>query len=369
MMLMVAAAGAALGAGRGASAQLAVDDAVGCQGRLDFSNVPVNGVYDLEFRLYDDPVAGNQVGPTIIVEDLEIKGGLFGVRLNFGRVFGQSRRWIGVATRPGASTGAFEAVPGRTEFLAAPYALTALGPWTVQGNGLTYTGGTVGVLRLPSPADALYVGSGSGSAVRAESALSSAYLARGAEAVYGVGTGSASPAARFENTGGGTAVRAVSSIPAGGFGAVGSAAVQAMGGPFDGATGETSATGKSGVKGTTTVAGGVGGTFENLQGGTALRAVAQIPTGSFGLVGSAALDAQGNQFDGAVGSSLGGGRAGVPPARRASAGRSKTRAGASGSTRRATAVASGARRSSRRTPTPPGSPCGPRPTARTRRWW
>ena len=49
------------------------------QGRLIDANGTTDGLYDFEFRLFDDPnvIDGNQVGSTIDVNDLEVIEGYF----------------------------------------------------------------------------------------------------------------------------------------------------------------------------------------------------------------------------------------------------------------------------------------------------
>jgi hypothetical protein len=47
------------------------------QGKLTDASSPANGAYDLQFRLFDALVSGNQVGATIVREDVLVTNGIF----------------------------------------------------------------------------------------------------------------------------------------------------------------------------------------------------------------------------------------------------------------------------------------------------
>lgn len=65
------------------------------QGQLKQSGVPVNATPDLEFRLFDQPQGGNQVGPTVTRPDVPVANGLFSVDIDFGAsAFVGGPRWI-----------------------------------------------------------------------------------------------------------------------------------------------------------------------------------------------------------------------------------------------------------------------------------
>jgi hypothetical protein len=55
------------------------------QGRLMDVDNPANGLYDFQFKLFDDAntVTGNQLGGTIDVNDLDVIDGYFTVVLGF----------------------------------------------------------------------------------------------------------------------------------------------------------------------------------------------------------------------------------------------------------------------------------------------
>ncbi|MCB0257067.1 MAG: hypothetical protein KDI55_25385, partial [Anaerolineae bacterium] len=95
------------------------------QGRLVDNGLPANGAYDLRFSLFDDAVAGAQIGSTQTLNDVTVTDGYFTVSPDFGTgVFQGDARWIQVEVRPGASTGSYTPLSPRTELAGAPYALS-----------------------------------------------------------------------------------------------------------------------------------------------------------------------------------------------------------------------------------------------------
>ena len=96
------------------------------QGVLSQGGAPVNGSNDLTFTLYNASVAGATVGTSNVVNDLLISNGLFTVTLDFGAgAFDGTARWLQIAARPGASTGAYTNLAPRTPITPTPYAIFA----------------------------------------------------------------------------------------------------------------------------------------------------------------------------------------------------------------------------------------------------
>jgi hypothetical protein len=105
------------------------------QGRLGDGGTPADGPYDLRFTLFDSATAGAQVGTPVALDNVPVATGLFTVSLDFGAgAFRGDARWLEVAARPGASTGAYTVVGGRQEVRPAPNALFSSSaadvPWT-----------------------------------------------------------------------------------------------------------------------------------------------------------------------------------------------------------------------------------------------
>jgi hypothetical protein len=97
------------------------------QGRLTDGGIPASGVYDLQFRLFDAFVSGNQVGSTVIRDDVAVSNGIFTVSIDFGgESFPGANRWLEIAVRPGASTGAFTALSPLQPITSTPYTVQSL---------------------------------------------------------------------------------------------------------------------------------------------------------------------------------------------------------------------------------------------------
>src|SRR5438552_4142304 len=141
------------------------------QGRLNDGGAPANGVYDLEFRVFDAFSGGSQQGGTVTVYDLGITNGLFSATLDFGSApfNGGANRWLNVAVRPGASAGAYTNVAPRQPITATPYAITS-------GN----VTGTVAASQLSGTIQSANIGAGTiTSTMLADGSIHSNHLAVG----------------------------------------------------------------------------------------------------------------------------------------------------------------------------------------------
>jgi hypothetical protein len=127
------------------------------QGRLLDDNVAADGLYDMQFKLYDNPdtAIGTQIGTTIISDDVEVTDGYFIAELDFGSsAFDGQTRWLQISVCPGESTNPndFEPLSPLQNLTPTPYALYALnGPgssgfWSSNGNHIYNTNnGNVGI--------------------------------------------------------------------------------------------------------------------------------------------------------------------------------------------------------------------------------
>src|SRR5438270_10714866 len=70
-------------------AALAQGTAFTFQGKLGDSGSPVNGSFDMQFKLFDgsDPQTSSQIGTTIIMNNplVQVTNGIFTVQLDFGQ--------------------------------------------------------------------------------------------------------------------------------------------------------------------------------------------------------------------------------------------------------------------------------------------
>jgi hypothetical protein len=143
--------------------------AITYQGRFTNGGSPADGVYDFEFRLFDASTTGNQVGDPVTKGDLTVTDGYFTTALDFGAgAFSGEARWLQIAVRPGAQTGAYTTLTPRHELTPTPYTLYSAVPGTANyvpkftSSGLTdsvlyESGGKLGVGTL-SPGKRLDVG-------------------------------------------------------------------------------------------------------------------------------------------------------------------------------------------------------------------
>jgi hypothetical protein len=122
----------AIGLSAGPALAVPVGSAFTYQGRLADGGNPANGPFDLRFTLFDAAAGGAPVGTPIALEAVAVAQGLFTVSLDFGAAaFGADARWLEVAARPGASTGAFTTLSGRQGLAPSPFAIRSeTAPWT-----------------------------------------------------------------------------------------------------------------------------------------------------------------------------------------------------------------------------------------------
>jgi len=137
------------------------------QGRLIDNNQPADGLYDLQFKLFDASSDGNQLWGDVNTPEVDVIDGYFTAELDFGSVFDANNRWLEIGVRPGIQSdpNAYTALTPRQKITATPYALYALNgegggadsDWIISGNNM-YSGvsGNVGIGKT-SPAAKLDV--------------------------------------------------------------------------------------------------------------------------------------------------------------------------------------------------------------------
>jgi len=95
------------------------------QGRLDSAGSPANGIYDLQFTIYDstnDP--GVVIAGPLTNANTAVSNGLFAVTLDFGNQFPGADRWLEIGVRTNGA-GVFTALVPRQPLTPTPYAITA----------------------------------------------------------------------------------------------------------------------------------------------------------------------------------------------------------------------------------------------------
>jgi hypothetical protein len=108
------------------TAQVPVGDGFTYQGHLKDNGLPVSDTCDFQFGLWDAETGGTQVGTTQTVAGLPVGDGRFTTQLDFGPgAFDGQARWLAIAVRCPAGSGAYTPVAPRQPLSAAPYALYA----------------------------------------------------------------------------------------------------------------------------------------------------------------------------------------------------------------------------------------------------
>jgi hypothetical protein len=136
------------------------------QGHLYDANDVANGLYDFQFRLFDEPCVGSQIGTDVNVPDVDVIDAYFTVELDFGGgVFDSNAVWLEIGVRPGDSSGGYTTLSPRQEVTTTPYALYAEtsgngggdSDWNIAGNDM-YSGvsGNIGI-GTTNPANKLSV--------------------------------------------------------------------------------------------------------------------------------------------------------------------------------------------------------------------
>jgi hypothetical protein len=107
-------------------------------GRLNHTGIPVTGLYDMRFAVYDSIAAGQLVAGPFPLYALGVTNGLFTARLDFGAgAFTGPARWLEISVAQ-AGIGNFEMLSPRQELTSSPYAIRAQTAGTVAdvANGL-----------------------------------------------------------------------------------------------------------------------------------------------------------------------------------------------------------------------------------------
>lgn len=96
------------------------------QGRLGNAGQPADGLHDFQFRLFDDEIAGGQVGVDQSLSSVDVDAGIFTVQLDFGDgLFNAAPRWLEIAVRE-TGAGAYTTLTPRQRIGAAPFAIETL---------------------------------------------------------------------------------------------------------------------------------------------------------------------------------------------------------------------------------------------------
>jgi hypothetical protein len=95
------------------------------QGQLLDGSSAVDDTCDIQFSLYDAATDGAQVGSTVTKMNVDVDNGLFTVELDFAGVFSGDPRWLELAVRCPAGSGAYDTLSPRQSIAPTPYAVYA----------------------------------------------------------------------------------------------------------------------------------------------------------------------------------------------------------------------------------------------------
>ncbi len=100
------------------------------QGRLNDGGSRANGIYDLQFTLFDAATGGNQVGATVTNLAVGVTNGLFLSTIDFGPVFDGTALWLQIGVETNGAGGNFTPLSALQPLTPAPYAVFAAGAGT-----------------------------------------------------------------------------------------------------------------------------------------------------------------------------------------------------------------------------------------------
>src|SRR6185503_4837111 len=107
-------------------ALFAQDSAFTYQGQLSSGGIPANGLYEMQFTLFDVPSNGAPVGRPVRVAPVAVSNGLFTVRLDFGpSSFMGANRWVEITVKLSGSDMAPTTLQPRQPITSTPYAIRA----------------------------------------------------------------------------------------------------------------------------------------------------------------------------------------------------------------------------------------------------
>ena len=97
------------------------------QGRLTDSDIPANGAYQFEFKLFDTLTNGNQIGSTITDVAATVTAGIFTVQLDFGAAaFNGGARYLEIGVRMNGSPNPYTLLNPRQSVTSTPYAIRSV---------------------------------------------------------------------------------------------------------------------------------------------------------------------------------------------------------------------------------------------------
>ena len=262
------------------------------QGELIQSGLPVTGLADFQFTLFDSATGGAQIGNTIEGLNIPLTNGLFTATLDFGNQFNGQQRFLEIAVRRPAGSGSFVILSPRQSLTAAPYATFALNGGGGGAQGPQGPQGASG----PQGADGPQGAAGANGAQGATGAQGAAGTqgAQGPQGIQGnpgnTGSQGAQGPQGIQGNPGNTGSQGAQG-PQGATGAQGSQGIQGV----PGNTGSQGAQGPQGAQGAQGAAGSAGAVVGSGTGNTAAGTNAVAVGGSNNSAAGATSHAAGNR--------------------------------------------------------------------------
>lgn len=105
------------------------------QGRLTDGSLPANGIYEMQFSIFDAVSGGSQIGTTIANSSVTVTNGVFNVPLDFSPAtpFATGAdRWLGIAVRKLADPPGFTTLAPRQPITTVPYSTRSMSASTAD---------------------------------------------------------------------------------------------------------------------------------------------------------------------------------------------------------------------------------------------
>ncbi|MBC7796978.1 MAG: tail fiber domain-containing protein [Pyrinomonadaceae bacterium] len=103
------------------------------QGRLSDNNLAANGIYDMQFALFDAVSGGNQISSTITNANVSVVNGIFTVNLDFGaNSFSGANRFLEIGVRVAGNPNPHTILNPRQPVTSAPYSIKSLNSSTAD---------------------------------------------------------------------------------------------------------------------------------------------------------------------------------------------------------------------------------------------
>jgi hypothetical protein len=96
------------------------------QGSLKINGTAANANYDFEFKLFDAPTGGSQLGTTQTISNVTVTDGVFAATLDFGNQFGGGSRYVEIGVRVSGSAGGYQQLLPRQQIATVPYGIRSL---------------------------------------------------------------------------------------------------------------------------------------------------------------------------------------------------------------------------------------------------